>query len=166
MVGKSEVQAARFHQVLLSAGQLVGARRASAKEFKALLSCLHPSEALTAEFPKILQQEWAKRTSDSTAALRVLKAQLREKFESQEKLVLAHLNNDKSIESVYERMSRKFEEEIATLEFEIAEAEMENASLRSCWSSRNLSWWTSPLLGREATLTKSKKFKMPCFPVA
>ena len=45
-----------------------------------------------------------------------------------EKLVLAYLKGDKYVVPVYEQMSRKFEDDIALLESQIAEAETENAT--------------------------------------
>ena len=82
----------------------------------------------TAEFSTVLKEELAKRTGDSSAQVSRLRAHLREQQALQEKLVAAYLKGDKAILQVFERMNVKFEEEIADLEVQIAEAEMAKAS--------------------------------------
>ena len=100
----------------------------AAAEFVALLECLRPSSALVTEFPAILKEEREKRTGGSGGLLRKLRADLRDKESLRQKLVEAYLNKEKGISSVFEQMNAKFEEQITTLQAQIAEAEMTKAT--------------------------------------
>ena len=103
-------------------------QRAS-EEFAQLLERLQPTPLMLEEFPAILKEEWAKRVGESAVLVSKLRRDLSERRETQEKLVQKYLDGDKHIVPIFERMNRRFEEEIAQLEAQIAEAEMEKATV-------------------------------------
>jgi hypothetical protein len=109
----------------------------AADEFMGLLARLRVDETFTSEFAVVLKDEWAKRTGDNAALVCRLRAQLMERREAQEGLVEAYLRKDRAIMSVFDRMNQKCQEEIASLEAQIDEASIAEATSRSCWSSRS-----------------------------
>ena len=56
------------------------------------------------------------------------KMDLQERRKSQQKLLMKYLNDDPRIVPHFEQMNRKFEDDIAALENQIAEADMEKAT--------------------------------------
>jgi hypothetical protein len=100
----------------------------AAGEFLGLLDRLRIDSTFTAEFAAVLKEEWAKKTGDSATFVPRLRSQLKEQQELQEKLIAAYLRGDKAIMPVFERMNSKFEEDIADLENQIAEADVEMAT--------------------------------------
>ncbi len=111
----------------------------AADEFAKVLMRLQPTALLMSEFPAILKDEWKKRTGDSATTVLKLKLDLREKRTLQEKLITAYLNRDKAILPVFEQMNARFEEEIAALECQISEADMEKATFEQlCEFSKSL----------------------------
>jgi hypothetical protein len=102
-------------------------------QFIDLLARLRPTELLMNEFPAILKQEWKTRTGDNTARVRKLESDLNERTETQQKLVSKYLNGDPNIVGIFEKMNIKFEEEIASLQEQIAEAKMEAATFDELW---------------------------------
>ena len=98
-------------------------------EFTGLLERLEPTAFLSAEFPAVLKEEWAKRTGDSTAMVAKLKADLKERKALQEKLLLKYLNDDPNVVPVYESTNRRLQEEIAGIEAQIAEADTARATI-------------------------------------
>jgi hypothetical protein len=97
-------------------------------EFVEMLKRLRPTPELLADFPAVLKQVWKERTADNTAVVRKLKADLQEQRDLQQKVITAYLREDKNIVAVYPRMNRNFEDEIARLEAQIAEADTEKAT--------------------------------------
>lgn len=97
-------------------------------QFFEMLTRLRPDAELVIEFSAILKEEWRKRTGDSAAVVRKLKADLQERRESQGKLLAKYLNDDRNIMPYFKQMNSRFEEEIATLENQIAEAGSETAT--------------------------------------
>ena len=85
------------------------------------------------EFPAILNKEWASRTSDNGIRVRKLEADLKERTESQQKLLSKYLNDDPNIVPLFETMNTKFNEEIASLKEQIAGANMESATFDELW---------------------------------
>jgi site-specific DNA recombinase len=104
------------------------AEKASA-EFLELLDQLRVGSSFTTEFTALVKEEWATRAVDSTRVVRKLKAELQEKRESQEKLLTKYLNDDPNILPHFDRINRKLESDIAALENQIAEADLEKATL-------------------------------------
>lgn len=102
-------------------------------EFLEMLKRLRPDPKLLVEFPAILKEEWRKRTGDSAALVRKLRAELQERRESQRKLLAKYLNDDKNILPYFEEMNGRFEEEIAILQSQIAEADVEKATFEQLW---------------------------------
>ena len=102
-------------------------------QFADLLARLRPTELLMSEFPAILKQEWETRMGDNAARVRKLESVLEERTESQQKLVSKYLNDDPNIVGVFETMNTRFNEEIALLEGQIAEAKMESARFDEPW---------------------------------
>jgi site-specific DNA recombinase len=98
------------------------------REFAEMLKRLRPDAALISKFPAVLKEEWQKRTGDNAAVLRKLNLDLQEKRSLQEKLMTAYLNKDKAILPVFEQMNRKFVDDIAGIENQIADAHMEKAT--------------------------------------
>jgi len=98
-----------------------------------LLKRLRPDGSFTAEFATILKQEWNKRTGDSATIARKLKKDLQERRESQRKLLLKYLDDDPRIVPHFEQLNLKFEDDIASLETQIAETEMERATFEQLW---------------------------------
>ena len=105
----------------------------AAAEFVELLRRLRADASFTAEFAKILKQEWSKRTGDSSAIVRKLSLDLKEKRKLQEKLVEKYLQDDAAIVPHFKQLNGRFEEEIADLEAQIAEADMEKATFDQLW---------------------------------
>jgi site-specific DNA recombinase len=100
----------------------------AAEEFFKVLDRLRLDAAFTSEFNAILKEEWATHHGDGAAMVHRLRAQLKDQQGLQEKLVAAYLRGDKAIIPVFERMNRKFEEEIAGLENQITEVNLEKAT--------------------------------------
>ena len=96
----------------------------AANEFLEVLSRLRVGASFTAEFVTVLKQEWTKKTGDNGTVVARLRSQLKEQQGMQAKLVAAYLRGDKAIMAVFERMSRKFEDDMAAIEAQIAEADM------------------------------------------
>jgi hypothetical protein len=88
-----------------------------------MLKRLRPDAALVTQFPAILKEEWEKRMGDNGAIIRRLKEELKEKEAAQEKLVLAYLQKQPAIVRIFEKMSAKFEEEIASLKARLTDEE-------------------------------------------
>ncbi len=105
----------------------------TAGEFLELLKRLRVNESFTAEFAQILGQEWNSKTGDSAALVRKLNGDLEEKRVGQQKLFMKYVNDDPKILPYFEPMNRKFEDEIATLEAKIAEADMVEATFAQLW---------------------------------
>ena len=111
----------------------------AATEFIDLLKRLRADASFTAEFAKILKQEWSKRTGDSSAIVRKLSLDLKEKRKLQEKLLEKYLQEDAAIVPHFKQLHGRFDEEIADLEARIAEADMEKATFDQLWEfSRSL----------------------------
>jgi site-specific DNA recombinase len=102
-------------------------------QFFEMLKRLRPDAKFLTEFPAILKEEWGKRTGDTVAVVRRLKADLLEKRESQAKLLAKYLNDDKNIMPHFQQMNSRFEQEIAGLESQIAEVESEKATFEQLW---------------------------------
>jgi hypothetical protein len=64
---------------------------------------------------------------------------------------------------LFKRMNGRFEEDIAALENQIAEADVEKLRLSNYLSSQSPCWWTFQRPGQDRVSTKSKEFKMYCF---
>jgi site-specific DNA recombinase len=105
----------------------------AAAEFVELLRRLRADAPFTAEFAKILKQEWSKRTGDSSAIVRKLSLELKEKRKLQGKLVEKYLQDDAAIVPHFKQLNGRFDEEIAELEAQIAEADMEKATFDQLW---------------------------------
>jgi site-specific DNA recombinase len=105
----------------------------AAEEFTNLLKRLRPGPVFVAKFATILKQEWGKRTTDNAALARKLSAKLQEARASQKKLLLKYLNDDKAISPYFEEFNRKFCEDIASLEAQIAEVEADKATFDQLW---------------------------------
>ena len=105
----------------------------AAVEFVELLRRLRADASFTAEFAKVLKQEWSKRTGDSSAIIRKLSLDLKEKRKLQEKLVEKYLQEDAAIVPHFKQLNGRFEEDIANLEAQIAEADMEKATFCQLW---------------------------------
>ena len=105
----------------------------AAAEFSELLKHLQPSAMLISEFPAVLKAQWKVRMADNEAVVHKLRADLQERRESQAKLLAKYLNDDKNIVPYFEQMNRRFQEEIAALESQIAEADAEKATFEQLW---------------------------------
>ncbi len=105
----------------------------AAGEFLELLKRLRAGAPFTREFATVLKQEWSKRTGDSGFVVRKLRADLKEQQGLQEKLVAAYLKGDRAIIPIFERMNRKFEDDIVALKIQIADADMEKATFEQLW---------------------------------
>ena len=100
----------------------------AADEFIQLLDRLKPSEAFTDEFKTILEEEWSRRAGENASIVPRLQGQIREQQDLQEKLVAAYLRGDKAVLSVFQRMNDRFEEEIASLQNQLVEADSQKAT--------------------------------------
>ncbi len=89
---------------------------------------LRVDTTFTTELTAVLKKEWEDRTGDHAAHLPRLRAQLKEQQALQEKLVAAYLKGDRAILPVFDRMNRKFEEDIAAIEGQIAEVDIGRAT--------------------------------------
>ena len=105
----------------------------AAAEFINLLKRLRADASFTAEFAKILRQQWNKRTGDNSATVRKLSLELKEKRKLQEKLIEKYLKEDAAIVPHFEQFNGRFSQEIADLEAQIAEADMEKATFEQLW---------------------------------
>jgi hypothetical protein len=115
-------------------------------------------------FRDILEKEWKSRTTDNTATVRRLTAELREKHSMQEKLFTAYLKGDKNVLPVYDQMSRKFQDDIALLESQIAEANTENATFEQLWEfSQNL-LVDIPTAYKQADVSQKQRVQNILFP--
>ena len=103
-------------------------------EFSEMLKRLRPNAKLMMELPSILKEEWSKRTQDSGAMQGRLQSELRERRESQQKLLDKYLLDDPKIVPYFDGMNRRFEEQIAAIETQIAETEMERATFEDLLS--------------------------------
>ncbi len=105
----------------------------AASGFLELLKRLRVDESFTTEFSGILEREWNEKTGDSTAMVRKLNGELKEKRAAQQNLLMKYVNDDPKIMPYFESMNRKFEDEISTLEAHIAEADMVKATFAQLW---------------------------------
>lgn len=87
-------------------------------------------------FKATREKEWKARTSDNTATVRRLTADLRQKRMMQSKQVERYLQNDKNVLPVYEQMSSQFQDDIALLESQIARHKQRTPH---SWSSQKTS---------------------------
>jgi hypothetical protein len=67
---------------------------------------------------------------------------------------------DKAVMPEFERMSARFEQDLAALENQIAESEMEKPRSRSHWSSRTSMLVAIPIACAMASLDQNRESKM------
>jgi hypothetical protein len=100
---------------------------------------------------------------DGAAMVHRLRAQLEDHKGLQGKLVAAYLKGDKAIIPVFERMNRKFEEEIAGLENQIAEVNLEKATFEQLLAfSKAILADIFTAWANSGYRPKNKKFKISC----
>lgn|GEM_PF-1886071 len=98
-------------------------------EFVRLLERLKPSLLLLSEIPSVLKEEWEKRAGDNSAKSARLQIELNGKTCLKRKLLEKYILNDPNVVSIFEQMDAKFNEEITEIKAQIAEAEMERATV-------------------------------------
>jgi hypothetical protein len=93
-----------------------------------------------------------------------LRTQLKEQQELQEKLIAAYLKGDKAIMPVFERMSLKFEEDIAALENQIAEVDVEKATFEQLLEFSKAMLVDIPTAWAMASLDQKQRVQNVLFP--
>jgi site-specific DNA recombinase len=136
----------------------------AAGEFLELLERLRVDTAFTTEFAAVLKQEWTKKTGDSATLVPRLLVQLKEQQGLQEKLIAAYLRGDKAIMPVFERMNLKFEEDIAALENQIAEADVEKATFEQLLEFSKSMLVDIPTAWMRANLDQKQRVQNILFP--
>lgn len=136
----------------------------AADEFLELLGRLRVDAAFTTEFAAVLAQEWTNMTGESAKLKPRLLAQLKEQQELQEKLVAAYLRGDKAIMPVFERMNAKFGEDIAAIESQIAEADVEKATFQEFLEFSKSMLVDIPMAWAHADLDQKQRVQNVLFP--
>ena len=82
----------------------------------------------------------------------------------QEKLVAAYLRGDKAIMAVFERMNRKFEDDMAAIEIQIAEADMLKATFEQLLEFSKSMLVDIPTAWERADLDQKQRVQNVLFP--
>ena len=125
---------------------------------------LRVSSEFTEDFAVILKEEWAKRTGDETHLLRKLSADLRERREAEQKLLLKYLHDDQRMVPFFDSMNRSFEEDIAAIEFQIAEVGAQKATFEQLWRFSKRVLVDIPTAWRKATIAQKQRVQNVLFP--
>jgi hypothetical protein len=102
-------------------------------ELLELLKRLRAGSPFTAEFATVHQTGIKKRTGDNSAIVPKLSGDLKERRESQQKPLVKDLDGDARIVPFFNQMNRTFEEDIAAIESQTEEANMEKATFEQLW---------------------------------
>jgi hypothetical protein len=130
-----------------------------------MLERLRVSAKFTNEFAQVLREEWAKRTGDGESTRRKLSAELNARLAAKEKLVLKYLDDDPRIVPLFEPMNRKFDEQIAVLENEIAATDAQKATFDQLWAFSKRVLVDIPSAWLRATVAQKQRVQNILFPM-
>ena len=99
-------------------------------QFLNLLERLRPDPKMMSEFLPILESEWKSRTADCSEIVRRLSAELAQKKKALYALTEKYINGDRAVQRVFDDMSSQFEQDIDSLEAQIADAQQESATFQ------------------------------------
>ena len=134
------------------------------QEFIELLGRLRVGESFLCELSGVLKEEWVKQTGDSNPVVRKLKTERAERLASQQKLLEKYLNDDPNILPHFAQMNQKFEEDIAALESQIAEADMEKATFEQLLEFSKSVLVDIPTAWERASLDQKQRVQNVLFP--
>ena len=93
-----------------------------------------------------------------------LKGQLRLKYESQERLIDAYLQQDKAVMEVLDQMNGKFKGEIVAIENQLAEADAQKATFEQLWEFSKTVLVDIATAWAKATLDQKQRVQNAPFP--